>query len=135
MKGITHDECKIFIAMQSMMYSLCRQAKDLKTANGRSWERFKDEIHKEWAIDIKFGSEDVLRRVIRKHKELTLGISEEEFNRYQREFRQEAKKLQEEPALLSNHTLVGLYLSAFDKEMTDKIISGLQVELASKLAK
>ncbi|KAF9250627.1 hypothetical protein L218DRAFT_847980, partial [Marasmius fiardii PR-910] len=114
MKGITHDKCKIFIAMQNMSYSLHRQAEDLKTANGRSWEHFKDEIHKEWAIDIKFRSEDVLRQVIRKHKELTLGVSEEEFNRYQREFRQEAKKLQVEPALLSNHTLVGLYLSAFD---------------------
>lgn len=134
LKGITSDEAKIYLALQSMAYGLRKMAGDLRTAVGRSWPNFKQELQKEWAIEAKFGSESALQRVIKKHRGMGIDVSESDFNAYQREFKYESRKLQTEPALLSNHTLVGLYLSAFTDGMKDKIIAGLQVKLAAKLS-
>ncbi|KAF9263028.1 hypothetical protein L218DRAFT_999898 [Marasmius fiardii PR-910] len=56
-----------------------------------------------------------------------------EFNKYQREFKSEAEKLQKPPALLSNHSLVEIYLSMFSDRMIEKILHSLQLKLAAKL--
>ncbi|KAL0072594.1 hypothetical protein AAF712_000357 [Marasmius tenuissimus] len=108
------DEAKIFCAISSMSYSLRKEVETLKSSRGRSWEEFKKEIESAWAIDAKYGSHEALRRVIDEFATMSLQVSESRFNAFVRRFRMEAAKLQKPPALLSNKTLVDMFLKAFD---------------------
>ncbi|KAF9255651.1 hypothetical protein L218DRAFT_844636, partial [Marasmius fiardii PR-910] len=126
-------EAKIYLALQSMTYVLQRDVEVLKLVKGRSWERFKEEVFEQWDVDIKFGSLSKLKKIVKIHQEIDNDTSDSEFNKYQREFKSEAEKLQKPPALLSNHFLVEIYLSAFSDRMIEKILHSLQLKLAAKL--
>ncbi|KAK1217758.1 hypothetical protein PQX77_019585 [Marasmius sp. AFHP31] len=126
-KKITMDEAKIFCAIRSMGYTLRKEVETLESSKGRSWEEFRKEIEKEWTIDAKYGSQEALKRVIEEFATMSLQVSESRFNAYVRRFKMEAKKLQEPPALLSNKTLVDMFLKVFDYMVVKAILDGLQI--------
>ncbi|KAF9256093.1 hypothetical protein L218DRAFT_882560 [Marasmius fiardii PR-910] len=132
-KGVVSGEAKIYLALQSMTYMLQRDVEVLKSVKGRSWERFKEEVFEQWDVDIKFSSLSKLKKIMKIHQEIDNNTSDSEFNKYQRQFKSEAEKLQKPPALLSNHSLVEIYLSAFSDSMIEKILHSLQLKLAAKL--
>ncbi|KAF9258435.1 hypothetical protein L218DRAFT_841083, partial [Marasmius fiardii PR-910] len=126
-------EAKIYLALQSMTYALRRDVEVLKSVKGQSWERFKEEVFEQWDVDIKFGSLNKLKKIVRIHQGIDSDTSDGAFNKYQREFKSEAEKLQKPPALLSNHSLVEIYLAAFTDRLIEKILHSLQLKLAAKL--
>ncbi|KAF9261138.1 hypothetical protein L218DRAFT_870717 [Marasmius fiardii PR-910] len=132
-KGVVSGEAKIYLALQSMTYTLRRDVEVLKSVKGRSWERFKEEVFEQWDVDIKFGSLSKLKKIVKIHQEIDNNTSDSEFNKYQREFKSEAEKLQKPPALLLSHSLVEIYLSAFSDRIIEKILHSLQLKLAAKL--
>ncbi|KAF9260526.1 hypothetical protein L218DRAFT_872197, partial [Marasmius fiardii PR-910] len=103
------------------------------SVKGWSWERFKEEVFEQWDVDIKFGSLSKLKKIMRIHQGIDNDTSDGAFSKYQREVKSEAEKLQKPPALLSNHSLVEIYLSAFSDRMIEKILHSLQLKLAAKL--
>ncbi|KAF9256264.1 hypothetical protein L218DRAFT_847612, partial [Marasmius fiardii PR-910] len=110
--GVVSGEAKIYLALQSMTYMLQRDVEVLKSVKGRSWEKFKEEVFEQWDVDIKFRSMSKLKKIMKISQEIDNDTSDSAFNKYQREFKSEAEKLQKPPALLSNHSLVEIYLSA-----------------------
>ncbi|KAF9255603.1 hypothetical protein L218DRAFT_844639, partial [Marasmius fiardii PR-910] len=100
---------------------------------GQSWEKFKEEVFEQWDVDIKFGSLSKLKKIMRIHQGIDNDTSDGAFNKYQREFKSEAEKLQKPLALLLNHSLVEIYLSTFSDRMIEKILHSLQLKLAAKL--
>ncbi|KAF9254296.1 hypothetical protein L218DRAFT_886603, partial [Marasmius fiardii PR-910] len=132
-KGVVSGEAKIYLALQSMTYALRRDVAVLKSVKGRSWEKFKEEVFEQWDVDIKFGSLNKLKKIMRIHQGIDSDTSDGAFNKYQREFKSEAEKLQKPPALLSNHSLVEIYLAAFTDRLIEKILHSLQLKLAAKL--
>ncbi|KAF9256290.1 hypothetical protein L218DRAFT_882049, partial [Marasmius fiardii PR-910] len=132
-KGVVSREAKIYLALQSMTYALRRDVAVLKSVKGRSWEKFKEEVFEQWDVDIKFGSLNKLKKIVRIHQGIDSDTSDGAFNKYQREFKSEAEKLQKPPVLLSNHSLVEIYLAAFTDRLIEKILHSLQLKLAAKL--
>ncbi|KAF9267274.1 hypothetical protein L218DRAFT_996166 [Marasmius fiardii PR-910] len=92
-----------------------REAKIYLALQRRSWEKFKEEVFEQWDVDIKFGSLSKLKKIVRIHQGIDNNTSDETL------------------ALLSNHSLVEIYLSAFSDRMIEKILHSLQLKLAAKL--
>src|ERR1700754_4743592 len=67
-KKITSPEAMIYLAFLSMTSALRKEAETLKSSWGRSWEDFKAEIERNWAIDTSYGSLEALRRVVKEFR-------------------------------------------------------------------
>ncbi|KAI3616974.1 hypothetical protein WG66_004310 [Moniliophthora roreri] len=115
MAGLIEGASKIYSAMWKMSYKLRTELQGSSKAKGNFWEDFKKLLFKEFPdlADTDNGLMDKLYWIVLHSQYIGFG-GLEKLKKYNRAFLLEVRKLLKPPALLSNHTAVQTYLSAFE---------------------
>uniref|UniRef100_A0A0W0F883 Uncharacterized protein n=1 Tax=Moniliophthora roreri TaxID=221103 RepID=A0A0W0F883_MONRR len=136
MAGLIEGASKIYSAMWKMSYKLRTELQGSSKAKGNFWEDFKKLLFKEFPdlADTDNGLMDKLYWIVLHSQYIGFG-GLEKLKKYNRAFLLEVRKLLKPPALLSNHTAVQTYLSAFETTFKMCVQQWMELFTLNKLDK
>ncbi|ESK81201.1 hypothetical protein Moror_2267 [Moniliophthora roreri MCA 2997] len=136
MAGLIEGASKIYSAMRKMFYKLHIELQGSSEAKGNFWEDFKKLLFKEFpdSADTDNRSMDKLYQIVLHSQYIGFG-GLEKLKKYNQVFLLEVRKLLKPPALLSNHTAVQTYLSAFETMFKMCVQQQMELFMLNKLDK